>query len=89
MNEQPTFEGWKLKTNTQAILPPDLNDALIVFDVDTTNISRMSIICRWPRTSIVSSIKPVRRSGSKTIRPLQHEAGNLPAPIRLHRCSKA
>lgn len=35
MDEQPTFEGWKLKTNTQAILPPDLKDALIVFDVDT------------------------------------------------------
>jgi hypothetical protein len=36
MDEQPTFEGWKLKTSTQTILPPELNDALVVFDVDTT-----------------------------------------------------
>jgi hypothetical protein len=36
MDEQPTFDGWKLKTSTQTVPPPDLNDAFIVFDVDTT-----------------------------------------------------
>lgn len=35
-DERDTFEGWKLKTTAQAILPADTNDVLILFDVDTT-----------------------------------------------------
>jgi hypothetical protein len=47
LDEESTFEGWKLKTTVETILPDELKDALIVFDGNitqqTVNVYHLSL----------------------------------------------